>query len=141
MTICTNQNTISKLPAHSAVLQVTVRPSVSIFMILMLCQSMDVPSLRHLQQRSQGLCTRNTTKQQLLSFPQPARHGYSEHFETVLAKFPKFEADIILSHLPFSKYATIAKAQRILVRNETLHATTSFHAGNDSTDYRFYIQQ
>jgi len=59
---------------------------------------MDVASLRHLQQRSHGLCTWKTTKK-LLFYPQPARHGYSEHFGSFLATCPKTEADTPSFHV------------------------------------------
>ena len=102
---------------------------------------MDVPSLRHLQQRSHGLCTWKTTKK-LLLFPQPARPGYSAHFEKCLSNVSQnWGRHTILSRLPFSRYARTPNTQCTLVRTETLHATASFQGGNDSTDYRIFIQQ
>jgi len=48
--------------------------------------------------RSHGLCTWKTTEKPLF-FPQPARHGYSEHFGSVLAMCPKIEADTPFFHV------------------------------------------
>jgi len=134
--ICTNQNTISKPLAYSD----TLRPSISVFTIFMLCKSMDVASLRHLQQRPHGLCTWKTTKTSLL--PTASSPRLFGTFRKCLSNVSQnWGRHTNLSPLPFSRYAKIPNAQRTLVHTETLHATASFQGGNDSTDYRTFIQQ